>query len=136
MFYRQRDRVEVYNDIWLDIVISDDVKRINKEFKGREKDWYAMVFRHNFRLHETDVYKKRSVVVVLNPHNAQGVIDDGVILHECIHLKNKIFKTHGVRNSRENDEHEAYFVEYLFKTVKKFYDEVIETIKEESSKSI
>jgi hypothetical protein len=130
MFYRQRQRVEVYNDIWLDIVISDDVKRINKEFKGKEKEWYAMVFRHNFKEKPLDELKKRSVVVVLNPNHTHGVIDEGVILHEVVHLKNKIFKTHGVINSRDNDEHEAYFTEYLYRTVKKFYDEVMETEKE------
>jgi hypothetical protein len=125
MFYRQRDRVEVYNDIWLDIVISDDVKAINKEFKGKEKDWYATVFRHNFLLKPEDTLKKRSVVVVLNPKNIYGIIDDTIIVHEAVHVKNKIFQTHGVKNDVTNDEHEAYFVEYIYKTIKKYYDWVI-----------
>jgi hypothetical protein len=124
MFYRQRKKVEVYNDIWLDVVISDDVKAINKEFKGREEEWYAMVFRHNFR-ENLDELKKRSVVVVLNPKHKYGVIDDGVILHEAVHIKNKIFETHGVKNDVKNDEHEAYFVEYLYRTIKEYYDWVL-----------
>lgn len=126
MFYRQRERLEVYNDVWLDIVISDDIKKLNKEFKGHEKDWYATVFKHNFRLNKGDKWKKRSVVVVLNPNNLFGIIDDKIIVHETIHLKNKIFQIHGVKNDVSNDEHEAYFTEYLYKTVTKFYNEVIE----------
>ena len=124
MFYRKRERAEVYNDIWIDIVISDDVKRINKEFKGHEKDWYATVFRHNFKLNPDDVLKKRSVVVVLNPHNQFGIIDDTIMVHEAVHMKNKIFETYGVKNDTKNDEHEAYFVEYLYKKIKEFFDEV------------
>lgn len=130
MFHRQRQRVEVYNDIWLDIVISDDVKLINKEFKGREKDWYATVFKHNFYLNKGDTLKKRSVVVVLNPNNQFGIIDDKIIVHESVHVKNKIFQIHGVKNDVSNDEHEAYFVEYIYKKIKEFYDEVLEKEKE------
>lgn len=130
MFHRQRQRVEVYNDIWLDIVISDDVKLINKEFKGREKDWYATVFKHNFYLNKGDTLKKRSVVVVLNPNNQFGIIDDKIIVHESVHVKNKIFQVHGVKNDVSNDEHEAYFLEYIYKKIKEFYDEVLEKEKE------
>jgi hypothetical protein len=130
MFYRKRERAEVYNDVWIDIVISDDVKRINKEFKGSERDWYATVFRHNFRINPEDVHKKRSVVVVLNPNNQFGIIDDTIIVHEAVHMKNKIFMIHGVKNDVRNDEHEAYFVEYLYKKIKTFFDEVIEKEKE------
>lgn len=130
MFYRQRQRVEVYNDIWLDIVISDDIKLINKEFKGREKDWYATVFKHNFYLNKGDTLKKRSVVVVLNPNNQFGIIDDKIIVHESVHVKNKIFQVHGVKNDVSNDEHEAYFLEYIYKKIKEFYDEVLEKEKE------
>jgi hypothetical protein len=133
MFYRQRQRIEVYNDVWLDIVISDDIKKINKEFKGRERDWYATVFKHNFRLNPEDQWKKRSVVVVLNPNNLFGIIDDTIMVHEAVHVKNKIFEIHGVKNDVKNDEHEAYFVEYLYKTIKKFFEEVKdkETLKTE-----
>lgn len=130
MFYRKRERAEVYNDIWIDIVISDDVKMINKEFKGHEKDWYATVFRHNFRLNPDDELKKRSVVVVLNPNNQFGIIDDTIIVHEAVHVKNKIFETHGVKNDPKNDEHEAYFVEYIYRKIKAFFDYVL-TLKEE-----
>jgi hypothetical protein len=126
MFYRQREKVEVYNSVWIDIVISDDIKRLNKEFKGSEKDWYATVFKHNFYLNKGDTLKKRSIVVVLNPNNAFGIIDEGIIVHEAIHMKNKIFELHGVKNDVKNDEHEAYFVEYLFNKINEFYKNVME----------
>ena len=63
--------------------------------------------------------------MVLNPKNEFGIIDDTIIVHEAVHVKNKIFEVHGVENDVNNDEHEAYFVEYIYKTIKKYYDWVI-----------
>lgn len=40
--------------------------------------------------------------------------DAATVVHECIHVKNFIFLHCGVKPDPDNDEHEAYFVSYLF----------------------
>jgi hypothetical protein len=50
-------------------------------------------------------------------------------------MKNKLFKLHGVKNDVKNDEHEAYFVEYLYRKIKTFLDEVLEKEKNLINKS-
>lgn len=40
-----------------------------------------------------------------------------VIVHECVHLKNYIFKHIGFALSIDNDEIEALFVDWLFKEI-------------------
>jgi len=124
MFYRKRERVELYRDIWLDIVVSDENKKLNKEF-SYHKNWYACAFTDTWRESKGDEWK-RSVVVVLNPHHPRGFMDEYVILHEVVHIKNLIFKRLGIKPDVNNDEHEAYFVEYLYQKVKEFYVEVME----------
>ena len=39
------------------------------------------------------------------------------IVHECVHAKNYVFQFHGILIDTENDEHEAYFVDYLVRNV-------------------
>jgi hypothetical protein len=45
------------------------------------------------------------------------------IVHECVHAKNYVFEHHGVRPDVDNDEHEAYYVDYLFKNTKAVLDD-------------
>jgi hypothetical protein len=51
-------------------------------------------------------------------------IDIDIIAHEASHLVNKIFKTHSVKYSKDNDEHFAYLLGWI---TKKCYD-FLETI--------
>jgi hypothetical protein len=39
----------------------------------------------------------------------------GNIVHESVHAKNYVFAFHGIKPDQDNDEHEAYYVDYLFK---------------------
>lgn len=127
MFHRKREQFEIYNDVWLDIIVSDNIEMLNEEF-GHHKNWYACVFKNNFvnNPDDKDEALKRSIVIVLNPNHPTGVMDYSVIVHEIVHIKNQLFKYIGYKNSVRNDEHESYFIEYLFNTVRAFYDEVYE----------
>lgn len=46
--------------------------------------------------------------------------DDDIpyIIHECVHLSNMIFKDRGITPDLDNDEPQAYLLEFLFKKVK------------------
>jgi hypothetical protein len=35
-------------------------------------------------------------------------------VHECVHLSNMIFEYHGVKLDVKNDEHQAYFITWIF----------------------
>jgi len=40
-----------------------------------------------------------------------------IIVHECIHLKNMLFKDRCIKLDRDNDEPEAYFTGWLFSVI-------------------
>lgn len=46
----------------------------------------------------------------------------GVLVHECVHLKNAIWKYIGYKPIEDNDEVDAYLVQYLFNQVSKVVD--------------
>lgn len=49
-----------------------------------------------------------------------------VIAHECVHIKNLIFRNKGIQADPKNDEPEAYLVGFLFKEIEKIFNQVIE----------
>ena len=132
MFYRSRKTLPIYDAIWLDVVISDDIEKLNKEFNCNSDNWFACVFRHHFKLKKKDDRIKKSVVVVLNPNNIYGNITPAIIVHESIHIKNIVFDQIGYSCKRNNDEAEAYLTEFIFNVVSAFYEQSLK--KEKNSK--
>ena len=49
--------------------------------------------------------------------NYQMALDNDILVHELIHLKNLISSNAGVINDPDNDEPEAYYYMYLFNTL-------------------
>lgn len=127
MFYRNRKTLPIYDTIWLDIVISDDTEKLNEEFKdeGTQDEWFACVFKRSFKFKEEDERWRKSIVVVLNPNLPGSKMTPSIMLHEAIHIKNKVFQHYGIKNSYTNDEPEAYFTEFLFNKINKFYKKVL-----------
>lgn len=125
MFYRTRKILPIYDSLWLDIVVSDDVDKLNEEFGTNCEHYYACVMRHNFKQEGTDIWRK-SIVVVLNPNEPYGAkITSATITHESIHVKNMIFQTIGYRCQTDNDEAEAYLTEFLFNVIRTYYKKVL-----------
>lgn len=56
-----------------------------------------------------DTDKRHHVFIFLTSNTRLGSI-----VHECVHAKNYVFGYHGVFLSVDHDEHEAYYVDYLF----------------------
>ena len=132
MFYRSRKTLPIYDSIWLDVVVSDDIKKLNKEFECDSPGWFACVFKRSFK--QKKLWRK-SIVVVLNPNHPHGSkITHATIVHECIHIKNFIFGQIGHKCKSANDEPEAYLTEFLFNIVSTFYDDAIAKEKKLNSK--
>ena len=135
MFYRSRKIIPIYDSMWLDIVISDDTEKLNSEFEAEPGEWFACVFRNNFQLEGSELWRK-SIVIVLNPNHSGGSkITPAIIVHESVHIKNKIFNQIGHKNSTNNDEPEAYLVEFIFNIVSDFYEKIMKKEKKLISKN-
>lgn len=68
--------------------------------------------------------KEDAEAYVINKDNFLHVVfkkdvDDGIIVHEVVHLVNEIFMIVGQKGDSDNDELQAYLTQYLFKKIKK-----------------
>jgi hypothetical protein len=123
MFYKNIERLPIYNSYLFQIIVSDETEKINKHI-GQKYDYYYGVCiktKHNLK---KDTFDK-GITIVLNPNCYSNKITAGIIAHECIHVKNMIFKSIGYKPKRDNDEAEAYFVDYLVNKVTNFYNKSI-----------
>lgn len=112
---------------WLCIILSNDAKLINKEVDnfGYDKEPYATAIYNSIKI-KGDKHLRQGFYVILNPDNELG-ITTGVIAHEAFHISNMLFEIRGVRPSFDNDEPQAYFIEWVCDEVcgfmkKKGYD--------------
>lgn len=51
----------------------------------------------------------------------QGDAEPGIVVHEAVHAANCTFKHHGVKLDVNNDEHQAYYTEYLVNQIVKAF---------------
>lgn len=51
-------------------------------------------------------------------------LDESIVAHEAVHIKNYIFDRAGVVNCRENDEPEAYLVQWIVEQITLFLSEI------------
>lgn len=58
-------------------------------------------------------------IFVLGFCDYETALDNGILCHELIHLKNRICQLVGTQIDFDNDEPEAYFFGYLFETLSK-----------------
>lgn len=127
MFYRQRKQIPIYDSFHLDIIISDDIEKLNSITGYEAKSYFAQASRLNFKAKSdkgTTCYKK-SVTIILNPNDEFSPITNKVLVHESVHAKNMIFKQVGYKQKADNDEAEAYFTEWIFGEIESFYNKVM-----------
>lgn len=87
------------------------------------------------KLHHSDQEKEVPVscmYVVFNPVNEVCDLTYGTLVHELVHVKNKIFKDIGMKSKYDNDEQEAYLMGYLMDVLMKFFQD---TLQEENMKN-
>lgn len=97
--------------IWM---LSNDTDKINKRIKGYDEEPYAHCF-------ELEWSKKYGVCILLNFNHSWGSkISYGTISHEAVHAVSFLFDSRGVVPDFNNDEPQAYLVEYIVDEVVKF----------------
>lgn len=134
MFYVAYRKVTMY-PFHLCFIISDDREKINAEFEKQgcpEERWkdgeyifattvYGAV---NDQVNEGNSFA--CTYLVINPYLKGNKLTYGIVAHEMIHIKNKLFRTIGQKPSPKNDEVEAYLVGYLVDLFMEFYLECAE----------
>lgn len=107
MITKRKIKVPIYNFI-VDFTIFDEWKEITEWCDNVEDE------REGFIL--TDVYYPNIIKMFTNSGYRSNIV------HEIIHIKNQIFSIIGQKVDTDNDEVEAYLVEYLYKELVKVYE--------------
>lgn len=96
------------------------------------------IYRGNLFIHigrPSDLLQKKHSLEIAPDHIAAvHELDEGILVwfeqkefnaaivaHESIHIKNIVFEQVGAKHDFQNDEHEAYFVEFLVEEIEKVY---------------
>jgi hypothetical protein len=74
---------------------------------------YDLTDPDNFRGEVRELTKNERSNLLVYVQKRTGAID--TLVHECIHLKNFIFRYAGVMIDPFKDEHESYYVQMLFR---------------------
>lgn len=135
MFYRKYLKVAIY-PFHLCFIISDDREAINEEFikqgcpeeKWKDEEYiFATTVYGNVKDLVNEGHEFNCTYVVINPYLTGNRLTFGVIAHEMIHVKNKLYSTIGQKpRYDEGDENEAYLMGYLVDTFMEFYEECAE----------
>lgn len=107
MITRRKIKIPIYNFI-IDFTVFDEWKEITKWYDNTEDE------REGFVL--TDIYHPNIIKMFTNSGYRNNIV------HEIIHIKNQIFSIIGQKVDTDNDEAEAYLVEYLYKELIKVFD--------------
>jgi hypothetical protein len=108
--------IPLYRGI-LSLIISDNIKEIQTiipEFDSEEI--YAHAYYHKYK-------EKQCFSVIININNAGKKIKYGTIAHESVHICNMIFELRDIKIEFENDEPQAYLVEWVVDTVMKWLED-------------
>jgi hypothetical protein len=82
-------------------------EELKKEFDIDYKTMLATTYsRINYKSYNT-------ILINFNFDNKYQYIDYGIIAHECVHFKNFLFERIGFQCDTENDEAEAYLIEWV-----------------------
>lgn len=101
MLTKKTIKVPIY-DYKVIIVVADTWEEVHKMYPDIEDEGRACVL-------ECSDYS----IIAVPPHQPECVV------HECVHLKNCIWNYIGYKPIPNNDEVDAYLVEYLFNEVLK-----------------
>lgn len=87
---------------------------------------YIPIFDHYIHLYLVDKIEECSAYVDVSQENKslavvfqETQIHPDLIVHEVVHLVNRIFHFKGVKLDAENDETQAYLTEYIFNEIYK-----------------
>lgn len=105
MITKKKGIVPIY-DIVFNVFVADTTEEAAKECPLCEDKAMLGVTAYN--------NNARSITILIYPHTPNAVI-----AHECEHAKNMVWKFIGYTPNSEEDETDAYLIEYLFNQVEK-----------------
>lgn len=129
MFYATpKEELPIYDSFMIELIVSDEVDKINEHIEANENKFFACVWRTNHTVEaEGQKFDRKCITIILNPNfTVLDKITSATVVHEIVHVKNMVFQSIHYRPKTNNDEAEAYFVEYLFKWVMKHYNQFAE----------
>ena len=101
-------KVPIYGGAFV-IYVTDDLKKVEKKFnliKNDDLDGFTFKIGCNYHIATTKNLKT------------------SVIAHESVHIKNMIFKDSYIKPDVDNDEPEAYLLEWIVEQYYKFINEL------------
>jgi len=122
MIQKKAIRLHPYGQKLL-IVVSDNVEEIRKVLpEWDDEPPYAHTFQTK------DIHKKTVFAMVLNPFGKPKVGEKpmclNTIAHEAVHITNKLFDYIGYTPEIDNDEPQAYMVDYIVNETVKALDKM------------
>lgn len=110
-FLKKKDIcIPIFHNGYLVIVLSNDVDKVNEMFGDDRSDIYASAY---FGLYEKDKKTYNGYYIVLNPFNDFSDITPGTISHEAFHISSMLFDRINIKADHNNDEAQAYFLEWV-----------------------
>lgn len=96
------------------IIITDSTKKVKKYIPSFPDDFiYASSYYANYK-------KQQGFYIILNFKSPYRKIKHGIIAHEAVHTAHFIMKDRGIIDSFDNDEANAYLVEWVTDQIYKF----------------
>ncbi len=92
------------------IILIGDLSKISKKYDFLEDDGNDLAFTQQCLINNN-----KSIIIAMNPKHSEFTL--GIAAHECLHAVNMIFDTIGVIPTFDNDEPQAYLLEYLLNEV-------------------
>jgi len=112
-------RLPIYDSHLFQVIIGDETDKINKAINQNQENYFASCWRNNH-----GPKRLKCITIVLNITDKIDLVTAGIIAHECVHAKNMLFEKIGFRPDVDNDEAEAYLMEYLVNYVTDFINEI------------
>jgi hypothetical protein len=99
---------------------SNDIDKINEKHDIGRHFSHASTYEHNVKTDDPDVFHYK-YFIVLNSKSKLGNVGIGCLCHEAFHLSNMICLNKGFIPTFENDEPQAYIIQYIFNKGLEFY---------------
>jgi len=100
------------------VVITKSPAKIKKYIPDfDDENIYAHSYYANYK-------KKQGFYIILNFKSQFGKVNHGTIAHEAVHTAHFIMKSRGIIEGFDNDEAEAYLVEWITDQVYKFIKKI------------
>ncbi len=126
-------KVPLYNS-YFNIIVTDDIEylldnKFIKEFFEKDDEIYAEAIRSYTYISDaqdtetSNVSRKKCMYVIFNP-NFRTKLTNGVVAHEALHLVNFIMNEVGIDADRNNDEADAYLLDWFITEIYKYLKEL------------